>query len=376
VYLGALDKRTPIRVVESDGPAVIAAPDRLLTIRQGALLAYNFDPRSGAVQGEPVVVAQGFMGASASSGFAASDTGVLAYRAGTAQRRQLTWVDRKGATVRTIGEPQSDFIAAPELSADEQSVVVYIQRNNDNDVWIIELGRNLARRLTNGPPADAQPMWDPDGQHVVFFSRRFGGGGPARVSLTGAEPAPMFPKGESGLPQSWTKDRGFVLMRRVNPKTGADLIAVPTKGDPTEIVVAQSHFEESEGQFSPDGKWVAFVSNEGGRQEVFLQSFPDARTRTQVSTGGGSQIRWSADGKEIFYIAPDEKMMSATIEFSGIAPQVKLPVALFQTHLASGTNVLGTKPQYAVARDGRFLLNVAIESVGSPIVVGVNWMKK
>jgi len=109
---------------------------------------------------------------------------------------------------------------------------------------------------------------------------------------------------------------------------------------------------------------------------VFVQSFPERRGRTQISTGGGAQIRWSGDGKEIFYVAPDGKMMAALIAFGGASPEVKLPVPLFQTHLATGTNVLGFKPQYAVSRDGRFLLNTAIESASAPIVVSVNWMKK
>jgi eukaryotic-like serine/threonine-protein kinase len=109
---------------------------------------------------------------------------------------------------------------------------------------------------------------------------------------------------------------------------------------------------------------------------VFVQSFPQGRARTQVSTAGGTQVRWSADAKEIFYLAPDGKMMAVSIAFGGASPDVKVPVALFQTHLASGTNVLGIKPQYAVSRDGRFLLNTAIESASAPIIVSVNWTKK
>ena len=137
----------------------------------------------------------------------------------------------------------------------------------------------------------------------------------------------------------------------------------------------QSPYDEIEGQFSPDAKWVAFVSTDSGRPEVFVQSFPDARSRTQVSTTGGTQVRWSADGKEIFYLAPDGKLMAVSVPLGGPTPDVKLPVALFQTYLANGTNVVGNKPQYAVSRDGRFLLNAAVESPSAPIVVSVNWMK-
>ncbi len=377
VYVASLDKTPPVRVVASDGPGRFAAPNALLTvIRQGALQAYTFDPATGTVQGEPVLIAQGFAGASASGGFGASDTGVLAYRSGGAQRRQLMWVDRKGNIVRAIGEPATDFVAGPELSADEQSVAVFLQRTSDNDIWVIELARNLQHRITDGPPADAHPLWDPDGEHIVFYSRRFGGvGGPARQAVVGGTAEPLFPSGETGVPLSWTRDRQYLLLRRLNPKTGADLIAVTTTGAPREVIVAQSAAEEIEGEFSPDGKWVAFVSNDSGRQEVFLQAFPSGKSRTQVSTAGGAQVRWSKTGNEIFYVAPDGKMTSVLVTLSSATPQVKEPTTLFQTHLATGTNVLGLKPQYAVSRDDHFLLNTAVESASAPIVVSVNWMK-
>jgi eukaryotic-like serine/threonine-protein kinase len=376
VYIGSLDKTPPVRLLPGDSGGRFAAPDKLLTIRQGALQAYNFDAASGAVQGEPVVIAQGFAGASATGLFATSDTGVLAYRAGTAQRRQLVWVNRQGAVLRAIGEPQTDFIASPELSGDEQSVVVFLQRTGDNDIWVIELARNLARRITDGQPADAHPIWDPDGHHVVFYSRRFGGGGPARQATSGGKAEPLFATKEHGLALSWTRDRRYILLRRNSAEGGADLVAATTAGEPREVAVALSQHDETEGQFSLDGKWVAFVSNESGRPEVFVQAFPEARARTQVSTAGGTQVRWSGDGEEIFYVAPDGQMMAVSIGLGGASPDVKLPVPLFQTHLATGTNVLGTKPQYAVSRDGRFLLNTALVSASAPIVVSVNWMKQ
>ena len=184
-----------------------------------------------AVQGEPIVIAQGFGGASASGGFAASDTGVLAYRAGAAQRRQLVWVNRQGHVIRSIGEAETDFIASPELSPDDQSVVVFRQPTGDNDIWVIELARNLARRVTDGPPADAHPLWDPDGLHVVFSSRRFGSGSPARLAVSGGKVEPLFSKDEDGLVLAWTRDRQYILLRRSNAKTGSDLVAVAPGGE-------------------------------------------------------------------------------------------------------------------------------------------------
>jgi serine/threonine protein kinase len=376
VFLASLDRTPPVRLVPSQGVGRFAPPSTLLAVGQGALQAYRFDPDAGKVEGEPAIVTQGFTSAASNSVFAVSNTGILAYRIGSAQRRQLVWVNREGHTIRALGEPETDFIASPELSPDEQSVVVFLQRTGDNDIWIIELARNLARRVTDGEPADAHPLWDPDGQHVVFFTRRFGTSGPARQSLAGGQAAPLFTSGESGVPLSWTRHGNYVLIRRNDPKTGADLVAVGVSGQPPPVVVAQSAHEETEGQFSPDGRWVAFVANDSGRPEVFLQSFPGAANRTQVSTAGGSQVRWSRDGHEIFYVAPGGRMTSVRVALDGASPAVKPPEALFQTTLATGTNVLGNKPQYAVARDGRFLLNTAIDGPTAPIAVAVNWMKK
>ena len=194
------------------------------------------------------------------------------------------------AVLGAIGEPESDFIASPELSPDEQSVAVFLQRTGDNDIWIIELARNLAHRVTDGPPADAHPLWDPDKQHVVFFTRRFGSGGPTRQSVSGGTPAPLFANDETGVALSWTRDRRYVLIRRNRAKTGADLVAAAAdRAAVAPVIVAQSPHDETEGQFSPDGKWVAFVANDSGHPEVFVQSFPEGKNRTQISTAGGSR---------------------------------------------------------------------------------------
>jgi Tol biopolymer transport system component/tRNA A-37 threonylcarbamoyl transferase component Bud32 len=377
IFIGSLDKTPLVRVVGSENAGRFAAPDKLLITRQATLEAYTFNPDSGVISGEPTVVGQGAIVGGAGGAVAASATGVLAYRTGGAQRRQLVWVDRKGSVLRAIGEPDTGNNGSPELSPDEQSVVVFSGRSGDNDIWIIEVARGLARRITDGPPADAHPTWDPDGQHVIFNTGRFPGHGTqGRQSITGAPAEPLFATGDPrGVVLSWTRDRKYALLRRENPKTSADLIAI-AMSDQREVVVSQSPYDELEGQFSPDGKWVAFVSNDSGRPEVFVQSFPEARGRTQISTGGGTQVRWSADGKEIFYLAPDGKLMAASVALGGATPDVKLPVALFQAYLATGTNVVGNKPQYAVARDGRFLLNTAVESPSAPIVVAFNWMKK
>jgi eukaryotic-like serine/threonine-protein kinase len=369
VYVGSLDGSPAVRIM-AGGAGRFAPPDRLLMNVQGTLQAFRFDPASSnVIRDEPVTVADAFTGGIGA--MEASPTGVLAFRSGAAQRRQLVWVNRRGNLLRAIGEPLADPLSSPELSPDERSVAVFRHADlRENNIWVIELERNLARPITNQPPPDTHPLWDPDGEHVVFSSR-----GLTRQSITGGAPEPLFPNTDNaGFALSWNPNTRYILLRRDGEKTGLDLIARTRAGQ--EVVVSGSPADESEGQFSPDGRWVAFVSNDGGRPEVFVQSFPGGTARTQVSTSGGTQVRWSPDGREIFYVAPDGMMMAVPVTLTATLPDVKLPAPLFQTRLANGTNVLGIKPQYAVARDGRFLLINAVESASAPIVVLVNWWTK
>jgi Tol biopolymer transport system component len=197
---------------------------------------------------------------------------------------------------------------------------------------------------------------------------------PSRVTSDGnGKPERLFPESVRGVALSWTKDRQTVLVRREAAQTGPDLLAISLDGK--QVPVAESTYAETEGQFSPDGKWIAYVSNENGRPEVYLQSFPRTGGHTQVSIDGGTQVRWAAGGNEIFYIAPDGAMTAAAVTFTNGTAEIARPVTLFPTHLASGTNVIGNKPQYAISRDGRFLLNSIVESASLPIVVSLNRLR-
>ena len=372
VYIGSLDKSKPVRISQDEDSGFFAPPDKLLTIHQNNLEAFQFDPAIRTISGEPVIVAQGVNGAGL---FGTSATGVLAYRTGAAQVRRLVWVDRKGTVLADVSGPRPGSIAAPELSPDERSLSLFLHpgAGEDNDVWVFELARFLGHPITTGPPADAHAFWDPDGTAVIFNSARSGERGPSRFPVSGAAPTVLTARDlADATALAMTKDRQYLLVRTdASGASGVDLKAV-AMADKRSMTVTDLPGDETEGQFSPDGKWVAYVGSVSGRAEVYVQSFPAATARTQVSTAGGTQVRWSADGREIFYIAPDGRMMAVSFT-PGEPPQLKLPAALFQTHLANGNNVIGNKAQYAVARDGRFLLNSVVESPSTPIVVVVNW---
>ena len=171
-----------------------------------------------------------------------------------------------------------------------------------------------------------------------------------------------------------------MLYATQDPKTASDLWALPLTGERKPFPVVQTSFDDIQGQFSPDGRWLAYASNESGRYEIYIRPFPEPSSKWKVSTAGGTQPRWRRDSAELYYVAPDARLMVVPIRVAPGARAVDAgtPVALFPTRLASGANILtagfASRAQYAVAPDGRFLMNVsADEAVTSPITIVQNW---
>jgi Tol biopolymer transport system component len=195
-----------------------------------------------------------------------------------------------------------------------------------------------------------------------------------------ADERPLLVTSQNKKPLSWSLDGRFLLYGVQDPNTAADLWVLPMIGDRKAFPLLHSRFDEIEGQFSPNGRWLAYVSNESGRYETYIRSFPEAGDQQLVSTAGGTQPRWRGDGKELFYVAPDATLMAVPIR---VAPSTRAldvgePVALFRTHLAVGGNVapasFQSHAQYAVTSDGRFLMNMTTdEAVTSPITIVQNW---
>jgi Tol biopolymer transport system component len=396
IYVGSLDGGEPTRVMPAETAGAFAAPGYLLLVSQGVLAAYPFDAVRATVVNQPMRVAQavGTDDGAFHSAFSVSAAGVLAHRAGAGSRRQLVWVDRAGR-VDAIGPQDESGPANPDLAPDGQRVSVNRGVQGNFDVWLIEVGRGVPSRFTFDVAIDSGALWSPDGSHIVFRSARNGVYDLfEKPASSGADEHPLFVTSQSKAAQDWSRDGRFLLYSTQGPKTGSDLWALPLTGDrpspgsgrPESVegrkpfAVLQSSFDEIEGQFSPDGRWLAYASNESGRYEIYIRTFPDAGVKRQVSVAGGVQPRWKRDGHELFYVAPDTRLMAVPIR---LAPdphtlEAGAPVALFPTRLATGGNVVGTgflaRPQYAVAPDGRFLMNVAAdEAVTSPITIVQNW---
>jgi dipeptidyl aminopeptidase/acylaminoacyl peptidase len=170
-------------------------------------------------------------------------------------------------------------------------------------------------------------------------------------------------------PTDWSRDGQFLLYRNTDPKTGYDLWALSMTGERKAFPVVQTEFEERDGQFSPDSKWIAYQSNESGRFEIYVEPFPGSGGKWPVSSNGGAQVRWRADGKELFYVALDGKLMAVPIVLGGRQPEIGRPVPLFTTRLGGAVQGIA-KQQYMPSSDGqRFLVNSITDAAVSPITV-------
>ena len=378
VYLGSLDGGEPTRILSVATMAVYAPPGVLLHVRQGVLVSLQFDPIRGVVTGEPTPVAHNI----GDGGFppfrapvSVSTTGVLVYRvAGGERLRQLVWIDRAGVDEGTVGPPFSGFFIGAVLSPDGQRVAVGRTVSGNLDVWLSDVGSGTQSRFTFDRNDDGYPIWSPDGSRVVFASTRNGAGDLFQKLASGSsDEQPLVVTPEEKAPLSWSRDGRFLLYRARRPgKVDFDLWALPMSGERKPFPVLQSSFDEGSGEIAPDGKWVAYTSNESGRMEVYVQSFPGPGGKRQLSSMGGTQLRWRPDGHELFYIAPDERLMAVPIAVGADGQMTAgAPMPLFLTRI---TPYYDRYAQYSIAPDGRFLMNVVVEApVVPPITVVLNW---
>ena len=240
----------------------------------------------------------------------------------------------------------------------------------------MDLVRGGLTRLTFSAFNDTSPLWSPDGTRISFASNQKAVFDVYLRASNGVGAEEMLLETPNvKIPQDWSKDGRFLLYYEMNPKTGRDLWAVNMAGpDRTPRVLVNTPFEESLAQFSPDGRWFAYQTNESGRFEIVVQPVADTSGgKWQVSTGGGVAPRWRADGKEIYFIAPDATMMAVPVTASGPTFEHGTPMGLFPTRIAGGGSLSTNKPQYDVARDGRFLINQPVEESTAPITLILNW---
>ena len=380
VYVGSLGSKDRQRILLAASEALYAPPGYLLFVRENTLMAQPFDPSKLRLTGEPIPIASGIVpegesGPTNYAAFSVAQNGTLAYRPGAGALTQLAWFDRHGKPLGRLGSPGS--YDEPELSPDGNEVVVEQDdpQLRSRDLMLVELSHGTFSRFSfHSTSAHFTPVWSPDGSRIAFSSNPSGVLNLYWKPSSGAgSEEPLLASAASKLVDSWSLDGRFLLFESQDPKTAFDLWVLPLTGDRKPWVFLQTPFNEAHASFSPDGRWVAYVSDESGRAEVYVRSFPKPTGKWQVSTEGGDQPRWRHDGHELFYLAPNQKMMAVAM-IPGPAFKHGPPQAMFDIRVRR-TGLTDSRAHYTVTRDGqRFLVNILAEGPNSSgIAIVVDW---
>ena len=374
IYLHSLDRKEDRFLFSSQTNAVYVSPGYLLFVREKSLIAQRFDADKGEVQGDGVQVLDnaGSLANYNLGAFSASQNGIVAFMEGVAGGRQLIWYDRTGKELKRTVITGSIFDF--HLSPDERRVVfrrVDAQTNNQ-DLWLFDVARNTQSRFTFEAAIDDDPAWSPDGSRIIYDSSPEGVRNLYMKMSTGAgNPELILKSSLDKAPLDWSQDGKFLLYEVDDPVTKADLWVLPLTGDRKPFPYLQSNFTESDARFSPDGQWVAYASDESGKFEVYIQHFPHSGGKWQVSVNGGAAPEWRKDGKEVYYLASDRKLMAADVRVVGSAVEVGIPSPLFEANV----DIYTAPNRYDVSADGRsFLVNTSgFEYNTRPIDVVMHW---
>jgi eukaryotic-like serine/threonine-protein kinase len=376
IFVGSLDSDEKRFVVEADGNAAYAAPGYLLFYRDKSLLAQRFNLKRFALTGEPTTILTDIQYQTQVKRvvFDASEHGLLVAQSGSGiALSQLFWFNRKGVQISAVGKPE--VYSNVSLAPNGKSVAVSMtdMASQNADIWTYDLQRGSAKRLTFDPAADTVPIWSPDAARLVFSSGRNSARNLYMKNSDGSQEEKLIVQGGFGynnFPNDWSRDGKYILYARDPDLWFATIPELKT----TLFLKAPSIVRN--GQFSPDGKWVAYASNETGKWEIYVTSFPEARGKWQVSSGGGEQPRWRGDGKELFYLSSDAKMMAAPVT-TGANFDAGTPVALFQATPRQPVPLYDLFA-YDVSRDGqRFsILTQVRPAETAPMSIVLDWTAK
>jgi len=377
VYVGSLDSKEQKRILTADSAAAFApSPDggRLLFVRDGALLAQPFDTTRLELTGDAVRISEHVRVNNNNRPFvSASDNGVLVYDPSTVNEyRALTWFDRDGKQIETVGQP--GLILRFNLSPDQKNAAVtQLQEGGGglNDLLVVDTARGASSRLSSGAINVTEAVWSPDGSRVAWSQRQ---GAvyqlKAKLASGAGQEEVLFQTDHVIAPTSWTPDGKFIFFNYL-AKTSLDIWVLPLEGDRQPFVFFATPANDSFAVISPDGKFVAYRSGESDRDEIYVQTFPASAVKTAISIKGGVRPRWRRDGKELFYVASDGKLMSVEIKTDG-GFNAGIPKPLFEV---ADIPAIGNS-DYEVAPDGRRFLFISRVSRSEPgsLAVSLNWM--
>lgn len=372
LYAGALDSSEKHRLTLASSNAAYAEPGYLVYLSEGGLTAQKFDLQRLSLSGEPRTVATDvqYFPSVDYSVFSGGGNGTLVVQTGKgAAKSQLTWFDRSGKQLGIVGA--QGVLADPAISPDGKRVA-FDQMEPDGrneDIWVRGIGNDSVMRLTFGPALEEMPAWSPDGKSIAYMGDQ---GFSSALDMknsdgSGKDMILTEPSGTQQFAWSWSPDGKNLLTARRGALVSLSL------GEKNLKTVIQGNGIIRNAQFSPNGKWIAYASNESGSWEIYVSPFPDASSKWQVSRGGGTEPRWRRDGKELFYLSPEGKMTAVSVSTpSGF--ESGTPVAMFQTHVHQPISSADAV-SYDVSADGqRFLINTKVDDPSAaPLSVILNW---
>ncbi|HEY6122690.1 MAG TPA: protein kinase [Pyrinomonadaceae bacterium] len=378
IYVGTLDSKKVTLLLHAHSSVAYAPPGYLLFVRESTLMAQGFDADTLELKGDAFSVAEQtvrnpIIGRAM---FSVSDNGVLVFRAGSINNNQLIWYDRSGKQLGAL-TPQGSY-NAPAISPDEMKVAVSrvdTQTGTAADIWLIDLQRGTQIRLTTDPASDTYPSWSPNGDRLAFVSTRNGATSIYQKPSNGVSPEePLVSSAELKYNPNWSSNGQFIIYSQLNPKTNVDLYLLTLSGEKKSTSLLESNFIDAQAAFSPNGRWIAYISNETGQFEVYVDSFPATGAKLAISIGGGSQPQWRADGRELYYYAADRKLVA--VEVNGDGPTFKVGEVRPLFEIPTIDQSFPGNGYYAVTHDGKRFLVSSLPNVTDrqQINVIVNWM--
>jgi dipeptidyl aminopeptidase/acylaminoacyl peptidase len=352
----------------------------LMWTRASALVAQRLNLQRRELEGNTETVANpvGFDGINLEGAFSVSATGLVAYRASASRAFQLRWIDQTGKQLTVASPDRDSSFANPHISPDGRRIAVQRGAFGSADLWLLE-GARLSR-FTFDSAGDNDPVWSPDGRRVVFDSNRKGKRDLYIKSIDAGQEELILESPHDKIATDWSRDGRFVLYH--TNESDWDLWVLPLEGDRRPREFLKTEFSERWAQFSPDGRWIAYTSNETGRYEIYIRPFVQGAAtgpaevrpgrQWQVSTAGGIFPAWRHDSKAIYYIGPNGQMMSASINTAGAELEPGTPVVMFQSRIVGAGLDRGPR-HYDVAPDGRFLINTVVDDPVAPITLLLNW---
>jgi Tol biopolymer transport system component len=350
-------------------------PDYLYWVRQASLMAQPFDVQHERLLGDPVSVpganSISLMPGYGRSSVSVSDNGIILFGTGS-DRYQLTWFDRAGKPLATVSQP--DRYGSLRISPDGRTIAAVLEDSSGNpDISLLDLTRGIPSRLTFGG-AFGTGVWSPDGQrvayHILYGTKLF------VRSAAGAGKEELVLQSQSAIyANDWSPDGRYLVYSQLNSEGRTELWLLPIDGNRQPVPFLKTAFNTLQAQVSPDGKWISYTSDESGRYEIYVQSFPIGGARWRVSNGGGNLARWRKDGRELFYRAPDGELMVASVRTIPAGLEFGIPTALFRISEQQGQQAY----PYDVAADGqRILVLVSSQATADSVslTVLVNWDAK